>query len=141
MEDVVRSAYRQGFRRFLVLNGHGGNTGVKARLGELANEIGDLKIQWYAWWMAHSLEEIALRHELKPAHANWLEAFPFTIVTELPQGEKIPPQVPSDVMNAKTAREIYGDGSFGGRYQVPQEVMQEIFESAQADILKLLEFD
>jgi creatinine amidohydrolase len=141
VEDVVRSAYRQGFRRFLVLNGHGGNTGVKARLGELANEIGDLKIQWYAWWMAHSLEEIALRHELKPAHANWLEAFPFTIVTELPKGEKIPPQVPSDVMNAKTAREIYGDGSFGGRYQVPQEVMQEIFEAAQADILKLLEFD
>ncbi len=141
VEDVVRSAYRQGFRRFLVLNGHGGNTGVKTRLGELANEIGDLKIQWYAWWMAHSLEEIALRHELKPAHANWLEAFPFTIVTELPQGEKIPPHVPSEVMNAKTAREIYGDGSFGGRYQVPQEVMQEIFEAAQADILKLLEFD
>ncbi len=141
VEDVVRSAYRQGFRRFLVLNGHGGNTGVKTRLGELANEIGDLKIQWYAWWMAHSLEEIALRHELKPAHANWLEAFPFTIVTELPQGEKIPPHVPSEVMNAQTAREIYGDGSFGGRYQAPQEVMQEIFEAAQADILKLLEFD
>jgi creatinine amidohydrolase len=141
VEDILRSAYRQGFRRFLILNGHGGNNGVKVRLGELANELSDLKIQWYAWWMAHSVEEIAIHHELKPNHANWLEAFPFTIVAELPVGEKVPPQVPSDVMNAKNAREVYGDGSFGGKYQVPEEVMQEIFAAALADIQQLLEFD
>ena len=141
VEDIVRSAYRQGFRRFLILNGHGGNNGVKLRLGELANELSDLKMQWYAWWMAHSVEEVAIRHEIKPEHANWLEAFPFTIVTELPEGEKAPPHVPSDMMNAKTAREVYGDGSFGGRYRVPEEVMREIFDAAQADIQQLLEFD
>ena len=103
--------------------------------------MSDLKIQWYSWWMAHSLDAIALRYEFKPTHANWLEAFPFTIVSDLPEGEKTPPHVPSDIMNAKTAREVYGDGSFGGRYQVPQQVMDEIFEAAGADILKLLDFD
>ena len=141
VEDILRSAYRQGFRRFLVLNGHGGNNGVKLRLGELANELNDLKIQWYAWWMAHSVEEVAIRHDLKPTHANWLEAFPFTIVAKLPEGEKAPPHVPSDVMNAGTAREVYGDGSFGGRYLAPEEVMQEIFTAALKDIQQLLEFD
>jgi len=141
VEDVVRSAYRQGFRRILVLNGHGGNTGVKIRLGELANQLGGLKFQWYAWWMTHSLEAIAMRHGFKPSHANWLEAFPFTIVSDLPQQEKTPPRVPSDVMNAEMTRQVYGDGSFGGPYQVPQEVMDEIFAAAKADILKLLEFD
>ena len=98
-------------------------------------------MQWYAWWMAHSVEEVAIRHELKPSHANWLEAFPFTIVTDLPEGEKTPPRVPSDIIDAQTAREIYGDGSFGGLYRASQATMQEIFDAALQDILQLLKFE
>ncbi len=140
-EDIIRSAYGQGFKRILVLNGHGGNNGCKARLTELANELTGIKIQWYAWWMAHSVEEVALRQGIKPSHANWLEAFPFTIVSDLPEGEKTPPHVPSDIMDAKLAREVYGDGSFGGSYRAPEATMQEIFEAALRDILQLLKSD
>jgi creatinine amidohydrolase len=141
VEDIVRSAYGQGFRRILVLNGHGGNTGLKARLTELANQLPELKMQWYAWWLAHSVEKIAVQHNIKPSHANWLEAFPFTLVGELPEGEKVPPTVPSDIMDAKVAREVYGDGSFGGQYRVADEIMQEVFDVCLEDILHLLKFD
>jgi creatinine amidohydrolase len=141
VEDIIRSAYGQGFKRILVLNGHGGNTGVKMRLGELANQLEGLNLQWYAWWMSHSVETVALRHGIKPSHANWLEAFPFTIVADLPAGEKTPPHVPSDIMDAKTAREVYGDGSFGGRYQVPQAIMDEMFAACLADVLQMLKFE
>jgi creatinine amidohydrolase len=141
VEDIVRSAYGQGFRRILFLNGHGGNIGLKARLTELVNELPEVKMQWYAWWMAHSVEEVAIRNALKPSHANWLEAFPFNIVTDLPEGEKIPPHVTSDILDAQTSREVYGDGSFGGQYQVPQETMREIFDAALQDVLQLLKFD
>jgi creatinine amidohydrolase len=141
LEDIVRSAYGQGFKRILVLNGHGGNSGVKTRLTELANELAGLRIQWYAWWMAHSVEAVALRHEIKPTHANWLEAFPFTIVSDLPEEAKIPPNVPSDVMDAKTTRQVYGDGSFGGPYRVQEAIMQEIFAAALEDVLHLLKFE
>jgi creatinine amidohydrolase len=140
LEDILRSAYGQGFRRILVLNGHGGNNGVKARLVELANELTGLQLQWYAWWQAHSVEAVALRHAIKPSHANWLEAFPFTIVADLPEGDKVPPTVPSDLMDARTAREVYGDGSFGGKYRVSEGIMQEIFAASLADILQLLRF-
>ncbi len=140
-EDLVRSAYGQGFRRLLVLNGHGGNNGVRARLAELVNELPGLKVAWYAWWQSHSVEAVALRHDLKPAHANWLEAFPFTRVGDLPEGEKVPPVVPSDVLDAVTARQVYGDGSFGGRYEVAPEIMQEIFAAALADVLHMLQFE
>jgi len=140
LEDILHSAYGQGFRRILVLNGHGGNNGVKARLVELANELTGLQLQWYAWWQAHSVEAVALRHAIKPSHANWLEAFPFTIVADLPEGDKVPPTVPSDLMDARTAREVYGDGSFGGKYRVSEGIMQEIFAASLADILQLLRF-
>jgi creatinine amidohydrolase len=140
-EDIIRSAYSQGFKRILVLNGHGGNNGLKMRLGELANQLPGLKLQWYAWWMSHSVEEVALRHQLKPSHANWLEAFPFTIVADLPEGQKTPPQVPSDIMDAHTAREVYGDGSFGGPYQSTPEIMQEMFDACLDDILQMLKFE
>ena len=141
VEDIVRSAYGQGFKRILVLNGHGGNSGLKARLTELSNDLSELKMQWSAWWMAHSVEEVAFRHELKRTHANWVEAFPFTIVADLPEGEKIPPHVPSDIMDARITREVYGDGSFGGQYRVPPETMREVFEAALQDVLQLLKFE
>jgi len=141
VEDLLRSAYGQGFRRFLLLNGHGGNSGVKIRLGELANHLEGLQIQWYPWWVSHSVEAIALRHAINPDHANWLEAFPFTIVSELPEGGKVPPVVPSDIMDAQTARQVYGDGSFGGLYRPPEGVMQEIFTACLADILQMLKFE
>ena len=79
VEDILRSAHGQGFRRILVLNGHGGNDGVRSRLFDLANQLPGLRLAWYAWWQSHSVQAIAEKHELKPAHANWLEAFPFTI--------------------------------------------------------------
>jgi creatinine amidohydrolase len=141
VEDIIRSAYGQGFKRILILNGHGGNSGLKIRLTELANQLSDIQVQWYAWWMAHSVEEVAIRHDLKPSHANWLEAFPFTIVADMPEGEKTPPHVPSDIMDAQTTREIFGDGSFGGLYQVRPETMGEIFEAALQDVLQMLKFE
>lgn len=139
-EDLVRSAYRHGFRRLLVLNGHGGNDPARSRFYELANELPDLRIAWYAWWQSHSIEVVAKKHELKPSHANWLEAFTFTRVGDLPQDEKTPPKVPG-LLGAKETREVYGDGSFGGAYQAGEEVMQDLFEAALQDVLQLLSFE
>lgn len=139
VEDLVRSAHRQGFRRLLILNGHGGNDAVRGRLAEVASELADLKLAWYAWWTAHSIQIVAQKHELKPSHANWLEAFPFTRVAELPSTEKLPPYIPG-ILGAEQARQVYGDGSFGGKYAVGQEIMDELFQAALQDILGLLQF-
>lgn len=140
VEDLARSAYRQGFRRFLVLNGHGGNDPVRARLYELANELPDAQFRWYAWWTAHSVTAVAQNHELKSYHAGWIEAFPFVQVADLPEGSKLPPRVPG-LLAADQARQVYQDGVFGGPYQVAPQIMDEIFAAALADVLDLIRFD
>ena len=140
VEDLVRSAYGYGFRRVLVLNGHGGNSPAMGRLYELANELTDLRIAWYAWWQSHSVEAVAIQHELKSYHGGWIEAYPFTHVAELPEGEKRPPHVPG-MVSAEEARQLYGDGVFGGRYKVDEAIMDEIFAAALEDVLQLLKFE
>lgn len=140
VEDLVRSAYGQGFRRILVLNGHGGNDPARLRLYELASVLPGLRLAWYAWWQSHSVAEVAQRHALKPAHASWLEAFPFTRVSDLPEGEKAPPRIPG-LLGASEARQVYGDGVFGGPYQVDPAIMDELFAAALQDVLQLLRFD
>jgi creatinine amidohydrolase len=140
VEDVVKSLHGQGFRRILVLNGHGGNEGVRAKLYELINELSDLKISWFSWWMSHSIEAVARKFELKPSHANWLEAFSFTRVTELPKEKKGFPHL-SCLSNAVETRKIYGDGVFGGEYSAANSVVEELFAAALDDILVHLKFE
>ncbi len=141
VEDIIRSAYTHGFRRILVLNGHGGNIPARTHLTEVANSLAGIQLRWYDWWLSHAIEEVAQRHGIKPSHANWLEAFPFTIVTDdMPTQPKTPPYVPG-IMDAQTARTVYGDGSFGGPYLASQDIQNEMFAAALADVLQLLKFD
>ncbi len=140
VEDIVRSAYHQGFRRILFLNGHGGNDPARARLYEVANTLPQLQLAWYAWWQSQSVELAAMKHELRSYHAAWIEAFPFTRVGDLPDGEKVPPHIPG-LVNSKVARHLYLDGVFGGPYQVDDEIMSEIFAAALADVQQLLKFE
>jgi creatinine amidohydrolase len=140
IEDLIRSAFGHGFRRILLLNGHGGNDPARSRLFELANTLPGLKLAWYSWWQSHSVEAVAQAHGLRSYHAGWIEAFPFTRVTDLPSGEKIPPHIPG-LVDSTSARQLYGDGVFGGPYQVDDSLMIEIFESALKDILQLLSFE
>jgi len=140
VEDIVRSVYKHGFRRILVINSHGGNDPARLRLYEVANSLPDLILAWYAWWTAHSVEAVAQKHNLRIYHAGWIEAFPFTRVTDLPPGEKTPPWIPG-LVDMTQARQLYGDGVFGGPYQVSDELMNEIFSTALEDILQLLRFE
>jgi creatinine amidohydrolase len=141
VEDLVRSAAGSGFKRILVLNGHGGNAPARGYLAELANALPGIQLRWYDWWLSQSVTAVAERHGLRPSHANWLEAFSFTIVTDdMPAEPKVPPSVPG-IMDARTAREVYGDGSFGGPYRAEEAVMHELFAGCLEDVVELLKFE
>lgn len=139
VEDIISSLYKAGFRRIFVMNGHSGNSGVRTALTEMANTLPGLRIVWYSWWESHSIEAIAMRHSLKTTHASWMEAFPFTRVSDLPEEPKSPPRV-IGLPDAAETRQLYGDGMFGGEYQAAPEIMDEIFSAALADVLEFIKF-
>ena len=50
--DIMEELHAQGFRRMLVLNGHGGNTNaLTAALSVLVRKMDDLRIKVHHWWM------------------------------------------------------------------------------------------
>jgi creatinine amidohydrolase len=140
VEDIIRSFYGHGFRKMVIVNGHGGNDLAGSKVTELSNELKDSRFTWYSWWESHSVEALAMKHGLKTAHGNWMEAFQFNRVSELPGGEKIPPHFFGN-LNAEQTRKMYGDGQFGGHYFVSDEIMGELFNTCVDDLLQLLKFE
>lgn len=45
---------------------------------------------------------------------TWIENFPFTRMTELPEGEKQPPQF-KGILNVENTSQVYGDGVLASR--------------------------
>lgn len=123
--EVVESLFHQGFRRFLIINGHGGNV-IPERLGDFQME-GVIRVTWYDWWRGEAASSFAQANNLTIDHANWGENFPFNRVAESPKDPKLP--VNTDYLNERfTARDVLGDGSFGGPYQVDDALMYRLFD-------------
>lgn len=141
VEDIIRSLYGTGFRKILILNGHGGNIPVRTHLVQLINELAELTLRWYTWWTTDTVVKIAVKNDLDTQHANWMEAFDFNRVTSLPSESKPIPDSSEDILGKKATRETYGDGAFGGDYQADKTIMAEVFNACLDDILNLLKFE
>jgi len=140
VEDMVRSLYGQGFKRLVVVNGHGGNKPAKISMGELVNELDDLQVSWYDWWEATSVNTIAKQYHLQGYHASWIEAFPFVRQANMPSGEKKPFET-NRVLSSPEVKQAIGDGVYGGAYHADEAIMGEIFAAALRDVLYLLQFN
>lgn len=128
--EIVEGLLGQGFRRILVSNGHGGNTGVLSPvLVEIGTAHPDARLSLWHSWRDPAAAAIAREAGYPQYHANWQENFAFTRIGPLPGGGKEPPQIPATA-SAQAMRQILGDGSFGGPYQAPLEVSERFFAAA-----------
>jgi creatinine amidohydrolase len=131
MRDVLDSVHRAGFRRVLIVNGHGGNAPVGAFAQEWMSDHPGTTIKFHNWWNAP--KTIAKVHEFDTvaSHASWMENFPWTRIAgvDLPTQRK--PMIRTDLMKAMApaqVREFIGDGNYGGHYQRPDEEMLAIWK-------------
>jgi creatinine amidohydrolase len=140
--DVLESVHRSGFRRVLIVNGHGGNQPVAALTGDIMVEHPDLSIKFHNWWNAP--RTWAKVQEIDPggSHANWMENFPWTRLAEVAMPSEEKPGFDRDLMRASApagVREILGDGAFGGFYQKPDEAMLALWRVGIEETRALLE--
>jgi creatinine amidohydrolase len=57
--DLLESAYGHGFRRILILNGHGGNVAaIQVALAEVLNELPGLRVRLENWWHAPEVQAV-----------------------------------------------------------------------------------
>jgi len=127
-----------GFRKILVLNGHGGNQPGSTLLSEVVNDCPGLVCRWYSWWTSDGVMRLAQEQGLNPAHASWMEAFDFTRVAELPEGEKKPVEE-TNIMETSQIRQKLGDGVYGGSYEASAEIMEQMFDLCVKEIVIALD--
>lgn len=135
LTEIVQSLLYQGFGGFLIINGHGGNS-LPSQVDDLRIE-GHARITWYDWWSGAASLAFQAEHGLRLDHANWGENFPFNRVAEVPQEEK-PPVNLGYLEAGRPVRDVLGDGSFGGPYQVDDALMWDLYERLVAEAAALV---
>jgi creatinine amidohydrolase len=141
IRDLLDSLYRQGFRRFLLVNGHGGNTPAGSLAREWTSERADAQAIFHNWWVGPKTWAV-VESTGKGSHASWMENFPWTRLAgvELPDEEK--PMLDEDayrVVGPDGLRDLIGDGSFGGLYQRDDEEMLRIWQTGVEEVREILE--
>lgn len=139
--EILGSVRRHGFKRITVVNGHGGNTPVRAAATAWAERRKGVELRWHDWWNAPRIR--AAVHAIDPdaSHASWMESFPWTRVkgVAVPDGHKAPPPRPrGEELSPARFRELVGDGSFGGYYERPDDQMLELWAIAVAETREVL---
>ncbi len=138
--ELLDSLSAQGFRRILIVNGHGGNTPARSRVVEWNATHADAQALWHDWWSSPEVAARADSFDRVWSHASWSENFPWTRLegVDLPVAAKepVPLPLPPDPV---AVREALGDGSFGGRYARPDEEVLEVWRAGVEDARALLE--
>lgn len=140
--DVLESLYGAGFRRVLLVNGHGGNAPAGEVARDWAREKGDVRVAIHHWWRAAATKAAVEAAGEGGSHANWMEAFPWTRLAEVavPESPKAPARFSEeDRAHPERIREILGDGSFGGAYTAPDDAMLKIWKVAVGETRALME--
>jgi creatinine amidohydrolase len=142
LRDLLDSLHGQGFRRFLLVNGHGGNLPAGSLVREWATAHPDAQAIFHSWWSSERVQAAAREIDPEPSHANWFENFPWTRVAgvELPSERKPPlDEAAYRAAGPGRVRELLGDGVFEGAYELPDERVEQVWRAGVDEVRELLE--
>jgi creatinine amidohydrolase len=142
VRDLLESLYAQGFRRFLLVNGHGGNDPGGDAGREWATGRDGAQVVWHNWWNGPRVWEVVQSIDTDASHASWLENFPWTRLEGVTQPDERKPMADISRMrelDPADVRELLGDGSLGGLYERPDEDVLRVWRAGVEEVRDLLE--
>ena len=141
VRDTLDSLKRGGFRRILIVNGHGGNQPAAALAQEWMLDNPDCRVRFHDWWKAPKTWAQVMATDPVASHASWMENFPWTrLATTVADEDK--PLVDTDRLKTLPpfeARNLLEDGSYGGRSQRSDNEMLAIWSVAIEETRAMLE--
>ena len=142
LRDILDSLKHAGFRRILIVNGHGGNQPASLLAQEWMMDNPDARVRFHDWWRAPQTWAAVQRIDPVASHASWMENFPWTRLSGSEPASGRKPMVDTDLMKTMApfeVRMLLEDGNFGGRYQRDDSEMLEIWDVAVTETRALLE--
>jgi creatinine amidohydrolase len=141
VRDILDSMAHTGFRRILIVNGHGGNSAVQQFAQEWAADHVDCRVKFHNWWNAP--QTWAKVQEIDPvaSHGSWMENFPWTRLegVELPTTQREMVDIAKvRLLDPVALRRYLGDGNYGGLYQRSDEDMLALWQVAVEETRALL---
>ena len=142
IRDVLDSLADQGFRRIVIVNGHGGNAPAGSVAQEWMMDNPDAHVRFHDWWRAPLTSAAVRAIDPVASHASWMENFPWTRLPNRPPQQGMKRMIDTDLLRTLPpfeVRTLIDDGNFGGRYQRDDSEMLEIWDVAVQETRALLE--
>jgi creatinine amidohydrolase len=142
LRDAFDCLHRQGFRRFLVVNGHAGNSPAAAPLADWARSRDGARLLFHDWWTPAPVAAAITAIGPEASHSNWLESFPWTRLPGVDPPVDRKPLVETGLLSDDDPdgnRRLLGDGSYGGLYRRSDDEMSRLWDAAVAGVCRALE--
>ncbi len=142
VRDILDGLKIQGFKRILIVNGHGGNQpGGSLAIEWMADNPGHA-VKFHNWWNAPETFAKVQQIDTVASHASWMENFAWTRLPGVKQPTQRKPMIDlarMRYMDPAGVRAYLGDGNFGGYYERSDDEMQAIWDIAVAETRALME--
>ena len=142
--EVLDSMVRSGFRRIVIVNGHGGNAPAQSAVQEWLNRNRGVQVKWHNWWNAPKTWAKVKQIDPVASHASWMENFPWTRLPGVTPPAEAKPMLDFaryQRIDPGARKTLVGDGNFGGLYQRPDADMLALWEVAVAETRDLIASD
>ena len=142
MGDILDAITEHGFKRILIVNGHGGNTPAQGFIGEWIGDHRGVRVKFHNWWSAPKAWAQVVAIDPIASHASWMENFPWTRLANVSMPSEQKPMSNLEYLrqlDPRSLRDHLKDGNYGGHYQRADEDMMKVWHAAVAETRELLE--